>query len=261
MYSLPICHHWRRQAIVGLSAFFMAGLANSAQCPNEPQTVVGTVYCDNQFTLWVNGEKVATDPVEFTPHQAVEVAFEWDGTSSITYAIQCEDYATDSGYEYTETSRPQLGDGALIAKFNDGLGTTTSTDWRVYTVTYGPTDESISAGCSSKNLDDCAIENRGTPDGWTESTFDDSQWPMATHYSEREAGWGRTPSWSATQGCCTLTSPLDRSNIGCDASVGESACLTPKTEFSSSSADFIWAADLERDNRVLFRHTASCEST
>ena len=68
----------------------------------------------------------------------------------------------------------------------------------------------------------------------------------------------RRPSWSSEQGCCTLTSPLDRSVLGCDTGVPESACLVPRDVFRGSDAEFIWAADLERDNRVLFRHTARC---
>ena len=82
---------------------FLSTSIFAAQCPREPQQVVGTIYCDNQFTLWVNGQQVATDPISFTPHQAVRVAFDWDGSSNLTYAIQCEDYASTSGFEYIES--------------------------------------------------------------------------------------------------------------------------------------------------------------
>jgi hypothetical protein len=244
----------------GLSIFFLITAAVLAQCPGSPVTVTGTVYCDNKFQLWVNGEEVASDPVAFTPHQAVRVAFEWDGTSSLTYAIQCEDFATESGFEYIRSDRPQLGDGALIAEFNDGLGTVTSSQsWRVYTVTFGPTDTSLQNGCSADNLNACIVEDRGTPPGWTGADFDDSGWVHATLYTAEEAGWGRTPQWSTAEGCCTMSSPMDRSPLGCDLSVMETECLVPQTEFTGSSAEFIWAGDLQRDNRVLFRHTAICE--
>ncbi len=247
--------------VFGFLALSLATATNAGECPGRPQTVVGTIYCDNQFTLWVNGQKVAADPVEFTPHQAVRIAFDWNGTSNITYAIQCEDYASDSGYEYIGTARPQLGDGALIAEFGDGLGTVTSANWRVYTATFGPTDASLAAGCSAKDLSKCIVEDLGIPVGWTEPDFDDSKWSFATPYSAAAAGWGRRPTWSSEEGCCTLTSPIDRSNLGCDVSLSESKCLSPRAEFAKSSADFIWAADLERDNRVLFRYTANCDGT
>lgn len=243
-----------------LCSLVLAATALAVECPGVPRTVVGTVYCDNRFTLWVNGEEVAIDPVVFTPHQAVRVSFEWDGTSTLTYAIQCEDFASKSGYEYTGTASPQLGDGALIAEFDDGLGTVTeAATWRVYTVTFGPTDASRLDGCSAENLSACVVEDRGTPEGWTKSDFDDSSWAFATPYSAEAAGWGRTPTWSSAEGCCTLTSPIDRSRIGCDVNVKRHECLAPRKEFAGSAAEFIWAGDLERDNRVLFRHTVTCK--
>ena len=254
------CRRVLTQIAFGFTGLLLATAAYALECPGNPRKVVGTVYCDNQFTLWVNGEKIATDPVSFTPHQAVRVAFEWNGTSNITYAIQCEDYASDSGYEYTGSSRPQLGDGALIAAFDDGLGTVTAAhSWRVYTATFGPTDASISAGCSFDNLSICVVDDRGIPEKWTEPDFDDSKWKFATSYSAAAAGWGRRPTWSSEEGCCTLTSPIDRSSLGCNMSLTENECLDPRREFANSSAGFVWAADLERDNRVLFRYTAICD--
>ena len=235
-------------------------ISSNAQCTGTPQKVTGSVYCDNVFTLWVNGKEIVTDPVSFTPHQAVRVEFEWDGSSDITYAIQCEDYASPSGYEYIGTGNPKLGDGALIADFNDGLASSTNgQQWRVYTATYGPTDESILAGCSASNLDACVVESRPIPNGWQNNDFDDSQWQSATQYSAAQAGWGRTPTWSEEKGCCTVTSPVNRESLGCDQNVEQAMCLNPREEFSGSSAKFIWAGDLERDNRVLFRYTAQCQ--
>ena len=253
---------WRiaRQIALFVCAAWISTTASAGKCPDKPRAVVGTVYCDNKFILWVNGAKVATDPIAFTPHQAVRIAFRWDGASNLTYAIQCEDYASASGYEYIESGWPQLGDGALIATFDDGMDTVTSArTWRIKAVTHGPTDASIAAGCAPDNLSACVVEDRGTPKGWTQPGFDDSAWQRATHYSAGEAGWGRRPSWSSAKGCCTLTSPVDRSSLGCDANVTEDQCLDPRAAFSKSQAEFIWAADLERDNRVLFRYTARCD--
>lgn len=246
------------RVILGSAALVFTISGNAAQCPGVTKKVTGTVYCDNKFTLWVDGKKVAVDPLDFTPHQAVAVAFEWDGVSSITYAIQCEDYASESGYEYTGSSRPQLGDGALIAQFDDGLGTATSANWKVYTSTFGPTGASLAEGCSPKMLDRCRVADRGIPEGWTNPKYDDGHWKSATVYSAEKAGWGRPPTWSSDKGCCTLTSPIDHSALGCDQSISKNECLIPKEEFAETSADFIWAEDLERDNRVLFRTVAIC---
>lgn len=258
LYTKLAKHHW---VAVGLSILFSCPVSSFAsQCPNTAQTISGTIYCDNQFILWVNGKRIAADPIPFTPHQAVNVNFQWDGKSDIQYAIQCEDYASASGYEYINSWRPQLGDGALIARFDDPLSTTTSSAWKVYTVTYGPTEQSIKQGCNASNLDKCEVENRGVPEGWQKLQFDDWNWLYASQFTPAQAGWGRKPTWSAEQGCCTLTSPLDRATIGCDKSVSQSACLDPRVVFDNSDAEFIWAEDLQYHNRVLFRYTASCQS-
>jgi len=104
------------------------------------ETITGTNYCDNYFEFYFNGELIKKDPMTFTPHQAVEVTFDWDGTSDKHYAIMCQDFATSSGYEYTSSTNPGLDDGALIASFSDG--TITSSEWQSYVVTYGPTEAS-----------------------------------------------------------------------------------------------------------------------
>ena len=128
-----------------------------------PQTITGYIYCDNYFEFWFNGVLVKKDPMTFTPHNAVAVSFEWDGVSDKEYAIMCMDYASSSGYEYVETSSPGLGDGSLMAEFSDG--TVTSAAWNVFVLTMGPTDASITAGCSSSNLAPCAVVSTPEPAG------------------------------------------------------------------------------------------------
>ncbi len=211
------------------------------------------------------GKLIASDPLDFTPHNGVSVSFEWDGVSDRVYAIMCQDYATASGYEYTQTSSPQLGDGGLIASFSDG--TQTSSAWRAYVVTYGPTAASIQAGCSSTNLSPCAVADYGTPANWTAYAFNDGAWPASTTYTQAQAGWGSAPSFS-TGACCTSTSPLTRATLGCSVNstgnavaVTAAQCLNPKTVLESTGATFIWGTDLEKDNKMLFRYRAAANST
>eukprot|EP01060_Flectonema_neradi_P032168 TRINITY_DN5069_c0_g1_i1.p1 TRINITY_DN5069_c0_g1~~TRINITY_DN5069_c0_g1_i1.p1 ORF type:complete len:264 (+),score=56.13 TRINITY_DN5069_c0_g1_i1:106-897(+) len=228
------------------------------------ETITGTIFCDNQFEFYFNGQLIASDPVHFTPHQAVEVSFEWDGISDKVYAIHCQDYASSSGYEYIENN-PALGDGSLIAEFSDG--TITTSDWKHHVVTHGPTAESVANGCSSSNLPACVVADYGTPANWFAMDFDDSTWASTTTYTANEAGWGRSPTWTGTE-CCTMTSPADRSQLGCNVdssgnmiTVTESECLHPETAFSTSSASFIWGSDLILDNRILFRYTVPSSGT
>lgn len=230
------------------------------------ETITGYIFCDNQFEFYFNGELIKTDPLDFTPHQAVKVSFEYDGTSAKTYAIMCQDYASASGYEYTSTNSPKLGDGNLLAEFSDG--TVTSTAWKVYTVTFGPTDASIDSGCSSSNLDVCATQDNGMPTDWYTKSFDDSSWISATQYTTSETGWGRAPSYSGGM-CQTITSPDTGSNADPSSlATTEDECLNPRTVMcggdetcSGSEGQPIWGADLERDNKMIFRLTVAAETT
>lgn len=182
-------------------------------------------------------------------------------------------FATESGYEYTESTRTGLGDGALVAAFSDG--TRTSTEWKSYVVTYGPTEESETNGCSANNLDVCVVENYGMPDGWFGKGFDFSSWTTVTEYTSDEAGWGRTPTWLEGVGCCLSISPLTGENLvtnnGCSVNfdiqtleenaveVDSSGCADPRSYFDTgreySDASFIWGSSLTKDNQMLFRLT------
>ena len=54
------------------SAFLLASTALASE------TITGTIYCDNYFEFWFNGIKIAEDPLDFTPHNAVSVSFTYD---------------------------------------------------------------------------------------------------------------------------------------------------------------------------------------
>jgi len=234
-------------------------------------TITGVIYCDNQFEFYFNGQHIASDPLDFTPHQAVRVSFNYTVGDSKTFAIICQDYASGSGYEYTGTSRPQLGDGALIAEFSDG--TVTTSNWKLKVITHGPTAASESAGCSSSSLGACVVEDYGMPTGWEKTIFNDSSWAQATVYTAAVAGWGRTPTWSAGQ-CCQPTSPVTKSDLSCcncnsdgtssgvvPVSVSEDQCLVPETVLGSSAASFLWSSSLTKDNKILFRYTSTGSET
>jgi len=168
--------------------------------------------------------------------------------------------------QYVGTNSPQLGDGALLAKFSDG--TVTNSDWKVFVTSHGPTAASNVAGCSKSNLGPCELKTTPEPSSWISSSYNASSWDNATQYTELEAGWGRTPSWQNGE-CCMVTSPLTRANVGCSVdpatgeaiTVTESECLDPKAVLQGEGAEFIWSSDLKRDNKVLFVYEAGSAST
>jgi hypothetical protein len=96
-------------------------------------TVTGYIFADNYFEFYVNGELVETDPVSFTPHQAVEVNFTRNSSGTVVYAIFAKDYGDAvTGLEYVNSS---LGDGSLRVLLSDG--TASSSSWKVFTINYG----------------------------------------------------------------------------------------------------------------------------
>ena len=101
----------------------------------EPQleTVTGTVYCNNEARLYVNGELVATDPVATVPHNAFNVEFQVPAGEPVTVAIEAIDFDTnDTGLELGRC----IGGGSLRAVFSNGIVTNSS--WRCFTYLNGP---------------------------------------------------------------------------------------------------------------------------
>ena len=62
-------------ALVLLASALLLGAAHT----QEMETVTGTIYCNNNATLYVNGKLVARDPVAVVPHNAYNVAFQVSG--------------------------------------------------------------------------------------------------------------------------------------------------------------------------------------
>lgn len=141
--------------------------------PEMKDTIKATIYADNTFQLYLNGELVAVDSIRFIPHNVIEVDIL--PTYPLTIAVLAEDNADPkTGMEYANTN---IGDGGFILKFGDG--TVTDNSWRALAVSRGPVDG------DTKNP---RVENLPLPEGWFRPGFDDSQWPQAREYSEEEVG-------------------------------------------------------------------------
>lgn len=179
-------------------------------------TISGKIFADNTFTLYVNGQQVAKDPITFTPHNTVEVRFQVD--YPFVLAIRAEDHAhPQTGLEYKHS---KIGDGGLIARFDNGV--TTHSQWRCKVVSHGPVDRA----CLHNNpAQTCRVRNQSEPVAWTTPDFDDSDWrdtrphsvaAVNPHGDFYHTDWGR--------------------------------------------AQFIWGPDLELDNVLLCRLTVQAPS-
>ena len=224
------------------------------------ETINGTIFCDNNFTFYVNGELIATDPVPIIPHNAYNVTFNIIKGEEVTFAITGIDWANaTTGLEYDNRC---VGDGGLRAMFSNGVVTNSS--WKCWTSFYGPVNWQACYAAADRNntlkvlpfckqggvppLEGCFTRTREVPEGWNAVDFDDSNWEYAIEYSDEFTGWGLRP-----RGCddpATYISPdldPDGNNLTCPS------------QLNWGESKFIWRDDLDLDNTVHCRYTVMAE--
>ena len=162
-----------RLAAVAIAVFAILGSASQAvAATSKTVPVTGLVFADNSFELYVNGRKVASDPILFTPFNAVRVSFR--ASYPMTFAFKASDYADPlTGLEYNNT---KVGDGGLIARFSNGL--VTGRGWRAKTISHGPID----LGTCLADPSTCTVANTPAPAKWT-TTSSASKWSRAKLYT------------------------------------------------------------------------------
>lgn len=139
--------------------------------PAIEDTVRLTVYADNWFQLYINGELLAVDPIRFIPHNVVSVDVLPDYPMTIA-VMACDNADPKTGMEYANTN---IGDGGFILKLGDG--TVSSGAWKAKVVSRGP----VGSDPASPRVEEIPI-----PEGWNSIGFDDSGWEHATEFSVSE---------------------------------------------------------------------------
>lgn len=141
--------------------------------PSMDDTIRASMYADNWFMLYVNGELVAVDPIRFIPHNVVSV--DLLPTYPMTIAVLARDnFDPATGMEYANTN---VGDAGFVLKFGDG--TVTDASWKARCFSRGP------VGGDTANP---RVEEEPIPDDVFAVGFDDSAWPSAREYTEEEVG-------------------------------------------------------------------------
>jgi len=86
---------------MALKLFSLVFIATCGLC-QEMETITGTVYCDNEFILYVNGEQVAYDDYPILMgHNAVNVSFTVPKGKDYMIAIEGIDWAdNETGLEF-----------------------------------------------------------------------------------------------------------------------------------------------------------------
>jgi hypothetical protein len=154
-------------SIIPLTAQRRGGLPKHIVKPNTSDLVNLNVYADNWFTLFINGKLVATDSIEFMPHNiiSVEVLPEFP----MTIAVMARDNADAiTGKEYEHT---QIGDGGFILKLGDEVVSNSS--WKAKCFFFGPLE-------GEKEI----VKHIPIPGDWFAVDFDDQGWESATEYEE-----------------------------------------------------------------------------
>ena len=140
--------------------------------PTMADTVKLNVYADNWFVLYINGKLVATDPIDFLPHNvvSVDVLPEYP----MTIAVMAKDNANAvTGMEYGDN----IGDGGFILKFSDG--TVTDATWKARSFSRGP----LNGDKASPK-----VEHDPIPANWFAKDFDDRSWAAASVFTEEDVG-------------------------------------------------------------------------
>jgi len=190
--------------------------------------IVGEVWVDNWFRLFVNGTALLEDSTPYKTERSFNAErFEFNADLPLTLAFEFRDFMeNETGLEYIGTRRQQMGDGGAIAQFREAssgrLLAVTNGDWRCLTVQAAPAE----ASCTRERTPDlakaaCAQTRVSVADDWMTPDFDDSAWPKASVHSARDVG--------------------------------------PKGGYDridwDRSAELIWGADLKKDNILYCRLT------
>ena len=225
----------------------------------DMETVTGTIFSNNEFVLYVNGEQIADDPIRTIPHNAVNVTFSVLRGEEYVIAIEAIDLADEM--TGLESENRCVGGGGLRAMFSNGVVTNRS--WVCSSVHYGPTNwrdcfaaqmvrnqsQQLVPEClmeSTPPLEGCVSRVIPKPEGWTDLDFDDSRWEYALEYEEEIAGYGLPPPNCTTSGTIISGEPDDNGDP-----------VTCPQNLDWGEARFIWRSDLALDNTILCRYTVN----
>lgn len=135
--------------------------------------IIGEVWVDNWFKLYVNGKPLLEDSVSYRTERSFNAErFKFRADLPMTLAFEFRDFMeNETGLEYIGTRRQQMGDGGAIAQFKDASSgkvlATTGNDWRCLTVQAAPAE----ASCARERNPDtstaaCAETRASVPDTW-----------------------------------------------------------------------------------------------
>lgn len=203
------------------------------------------IFADNYFEMYINGIAVGRDPVPFTQFNSNIIRFK--AKPPFTVAMHLVDWEENLGIgsESNRGSQFHAGDGGVVAVIkNEGGKIIAKTDenWKAQTFYTAPIRDlaCVSESGSKRLSNNCSTtpsrEQNGAadyalhwalPENWQQKDFDDSNWPIATSYTNKEIGVDNKPAYT------NFTDIFD------------------DTQFD---ALFIWSSNVVLDNEVIVRY-------
>lgn len=208
------------------------------------EVITGYIFADNYFELYVNGVPVGKDAIPFTQFNSHIVKFKVAPPYTIAMLLVDWEENLGLGSETNGGSNFHAGDGGLVAVFKDESENTvaiTGSDWKAQTFYTAPIKD---LSCptengtirSTANCDTDAVTDGSNfyglhwaiPDNWMNESFDDSDWPSATTYTNETIGVDNKASYT------NFRDIFDN---------------------ASNDAEFIWSTNVILDNEVIVRYT------
>ena len=209
---------------------------------DDGEVVTASLFADNYFEFYVNGNYMGRDAVGFTPFNSHAARYQVD--YPVTYALLLVDWEgyLGIGLEDQSVKKLHIGDGGFIAAFSDGAAS--GTEWVCRNFYIAPLDDPNcivvdengnpdSSGCPSTDEavscrtadpeSSCRAAHFALPDNWMTPDYDDSGWLPATTYTADEV--------TASPGFRNYEDTLFQ------------------------GAEFIWTSNLNLDNLVVCRTT------
>lgn len=202
------------------------------------------LFADNYFELYINGELLAVDPVPFTPLNSSVVRFKAD--RPLTIAVMAVDWEQNLGLGSENSGGLAFnpGQGGFVAHLQDSSKNTvavTGRKWRAQTFYTSPLKNRNclvesrqirrSTPCDKRGEDYAAGfsgAHWNLPGDWMMPSFDDSIWPSASTYSNRQVGVENNHAFTN---------------------------FRDVFDTQGADADFIWSTNLVLDNLVILRTT------
>lgn len=199
------------------------------------------IFADNYFEMAINGVPVGKDNVPYTQFNSSLLQFRVK--RPFTIAIHAVDWEENLGLGTELSGSPyHAGDGGVVAVFRDEKGAiiaTTNNTWKAQTFYTSPIYDlscpreegqaRLSSTCSTADVADGSNAyalHWPLPTNWMANDLDDSQWPMASEFTNQTVGVDNKPAYT------NFTDVFDN----------------PTTD-----AKFIWSSSLILDNEILLR--------